>query len=793
MHFLIFSRATLLIDSEEEIKAGSTYLCELCDTTFLSKQAIALHKHRKHGLQLLIEANSLPHTSVLVSTKDKENATPVTNTEQAPKVQEPENHKKAPSITVPDVSDDEDLGGGGEPPSPLPPSPLPSPPPMDIDVEKPPTPEPESPVPVEKKTSKKKTVFVKEKSQSPRVAKKSTGGSTNFKPRRKSALRAERELKKLETNSSMRISDDELEVFASRKRHRSASSRASSISEFSAPRKAALTAEKKIKSATQQEERGSASEPENEPVSKRKCEVKEPEIEAPVEVKPNQPKEETSAASLSLDENSDLLDHKGRLECLFCFRVIHAGRYCAHMRNIHPNVDEFSWQIKPGQVDEIMTPLKQGDQETPKVKIEATSVSKDLSDQLNTSEKEALVCNVCDKSFGKRIALTQHYKKIHKLHYCCGETFDDDDAYQDHSVLHDLEGFDETTVETVDVDNSDETEAALAVFSAPLPPRSSKENVKPKEDASPQPATPQNRGRKPKNKAVTPVDRVFSCTKCICKGTENEVYDHYERIHSLYWCFTCKETFDKLGQLENHFNEQHITEYKEILDFYDRGDSDITSWKCVPCKKEFKNKSRLLQHYKMKHMLMPCFICTTPFKTQEQLQQHSELCEKKTCSYCSERFTQKILFLLHELQHIDDEDIDDFRPFKKDFYSFIMSNSNKRCTRCKLAFSTEQLYKRHVQKIHPDFDADETEEQGQSSNGKKSRNAAKPVKCDDCSREFSHPKYLQMHNCSAKEHASSDADDTTATFKCEICKQDFNSQTKLRNHLEVHASLEIDD
>ena len=774
----------MLIDVAEESKSGSNYLCELCDTKFVSKQAIAIHKHRKHGLQLLIEANSLPYSSmpnngkekpvpIIINDKDKSVPEPKL-TAVVPNILDTNTPSANPVTIVDDVSDDNDNMGGGEPPSP-------SHPPLPMDVEeeiKPPTPEQVTKSVVEKKTSKKKAVVVKEKSKSPGVAKKSTGGFTNFKPKRKSALKAQRELKKLETDSNMRISDDELEELTSRKRPRSVTSRANSSNEFVTPRKAAVKAEKKIKSATQREERNSLSDPDEEPSTKRKCEVEEPEIKP--EVKVTQMNGTSSAGSKLLEESVEL-DSKGRLECIFCYKVIHIGRYCAHMRKFHPAVDEFSWQVKPGEVEEIQTPVKATEPESPKVKTEASSsANRDLSNSLDTAKRESFVCSICDRSFNKRIALIQHTKNVHKMTYCCGEAFDEE-SYEDHKVLHDLDCFDVSA----EADNTEETEAALAVFSAPLPPKSSKENVKPVKEASPQPAAPTSRGRKPKIKVLEDVERVFNCTKCISKGTENEVYDHYNRIHRVHWCFVCKTTFEKLNLLENHFNEEHQTDYKEILDFYDRGDSDITEWSCKSCKQPFKNKSRLLQHYKMKHSLLPCFICTTAFKTQEQLQQHSELCEKKTCSYCSERFTQKILFLMHELQHVDDEDIDDFRPYRKDFYSFIMENTVFRCLKCKLAFSTDKLYQRHIQKIHQGVEGQE--EKAQSS-GRKSSTTTMDTTCKDCNRTFVHPKYLHMHKCTATERAvDAEEEDNSSAFKCEICIQSFGSQEALRNHLEVHA------
>lgn len=763
----------MLIDAEEESVTGSNYLCELCDAKFNSKQAISIHKHRKHGLQLLIEANSLPRSATLQS-KNKKLA-PFPKAKQTPVVQELEIINATPTTVVADVSNDDDMGDS--------PSPSYSPLPMEVEEDRPLSPEPATKSTTQKKTGEKKSVVIREKIRSPEVAKKSTV-YVNPKPKRKSALKAQRELKKLETNSSMRISDDELEEISTRKRRRSGSgtsrsrSQSSSINEFVAPRKAAVNAEKKIKSATKREERNSMSDPEDEPTSKRKCEDEEPEMKP--RFKPIHMNGGTSSTAINVEENS-LLDDKGRLECIYCFMIIHVGRYCAHMRKAHPGVDEFSWQVKPGEVDEIQTPIKE-ELEVTKVKTEASSASRDLSTTLENSERESFVCNICDKTFNKRIALSQHIKKVHKMNYCCDEAYDDD-AFQDHSVLHDLEMFDKS-VEVAD--NTEETEAALAVFSAPLAPKSTKENVKPKEEASPQIPAPSPRGRKAKSKSLDNVIRDFSCTKCIFKGSENDVYDHYRHIHRLFWCFTCKETFEKLIMLENHFNEQHIVEYKEILDFYDRGDSNISEWTCKSCKQPFKNKSRMLQHCKVKHSLLPCFICTAAFKTQEQLQHHSDLCEKKTCSYCSERFTHKIMFLLHELQHVDDGDIEDFRAHKKEFFTFAMQNSKFRCISCKLAFSTEQLHERHIQKIHLNS-GKETEKKAQPS-GRKSSPAVKASTCNGCDITFSHPRYLLAHKCPNKERAASDdEEDDSAAFKCEVCKQSFASSEILRNHLEVHA------
>ncbi|XP_059477158.1 uncharacterized protein LOC132197703 isoform X2 [Neocloeon triangulifer] len=576
-------------------------------------------------------------------------------------------------------------------------------------------------------------------------AKKSTTTKTK-RPKKKPdpAEMLLRELKKLDTDSKMRIDEEELQLLSERKRPRSSNS-FSHTPEKNQPkiRKAAMKAEERLKKL----EDGDFSDEDNFAPDRKRRKSSNAASGSLKVVIPQSAKKVRKTSLPNPLQREGLTESEDGMECAFCLRWIKIDpkeKYFSHMRNCHPEIDEYGWAFKPTSLE-----------------IKSEKLQKSLV-------KVAISCQVCDRQFDTNMQLKRHLEKLHALKTCCGQTFNEDE-YLDHQVMHELGAIDidDDTPAEVDAEAAAQVEA-LSLYNSPLP---LKENLKPSNKITPK-TSAIDEPRKDQKAGFQREQRKYpsKCKKCIFNGSQQDVYYHYEMIHNDFWCVACQDVFDDVDDLEDHFVERHGGEYNNVLEYYDEAD-DVKERPCSACDKRFVMKGRLLYHYKTKHDLCPCFICTEAFRTEEQLREHSRVCEKKCCYVCKKKFAHKVLFVLHVLEHIHKGEVKDV-------------TLKLQCPSCNDHFSSAELLEKHKKEKH-------AAPNNEPEQKKRSSFVAQPVTCKNCFRNFLHPRYLQRHICpeTLVAPSSSKGEVDTLEFGCEMCEKRFASGDELENHLGEHMNF----
>jgi len=107
---------------------------------------------------------------------------------------------------------------------------------------------------------------------------------------------------------------------------------------------------------------------------------------------------------------------------------------------------------------------------------------------------------------------------------------------------------------------------------------------------------------------------------------------------SKYSCPSCSETFPVLSELK-----QHMTTH-----------DDVRAFRCVQCKKEYKQKSHLVQHVRSVHKNERphrCLQCSKRFKRRSHLVAHSGTHTRERsfqCDVCELQFAHHIQLTAHQ-------------------------------------------------------------------------------------------------------------------------------------------------
>jgi len=263
-------------------------------------------------------------------------------------------------------------------------------------------------------------------------------------------------------------------------------------------------------------------------------------------------------------------------------------------------------------------------------------------------------------------------------------------------------------------------------------------------------------------------EKNYSCGKCEYSAfRKDEVLRHEVKVHNIlersFKCQNCDKDFTSANNMKRHKFDVH------------------EKWKhheCQFCKASFRSPGRLSEHYAKKHMpsksnmkSFKCDVCSKEFDNKEKMRLHKYHIHEQRGTYKCD-ICEKICSDIRALKnHIDaqhgggkpktikcdvcEKEFSDVGYFKKHMNYVHNKIKNYSCELCEKKCFTSSCLKRHLKIIH---------KLGTSNistcnicEKKFSMNAGlikhmnilhlniKEFKCDRCSKTFSRPIYLRDH------------------------------------------------
>ena len=246
---------------------------------------------------------------------------------------------------------------------------------------------------------------------------------------------------------------------------------------------------------------------------------------------------------------------------------------------------------------------------------------------------------------------------------------------------------------------------------------------------------------------------------------------------------------------------------------------------CEPCQRSFKLVSHLTRHNREIHQQIPegvCSNCGKSFTRKENLKVHEVKCLNKgkgagvwgkgsfCCQYCPKKYSTKFRKVVHEKNcHREDGSLIVTEKISKEVENI--------CKVCQIPkrFSNKKTLRRHMKRIHDGRDdiikvsfskniVKLSESEVMSQNCKKAdcelcsevfaceqdlldhmkavHDVNRLYKCKQCTKQYSHRKYLKDHERSVH---------TDAKFVCPDCGKKLKHKQTILQHLERHRNSEF--
>merc|ERR1711867_291898 len=154
----------------------------------------------------------------------------------------------------------------------------------------------------------------------------------------------------------------------------------------------------------------------------------------------------------------------------------------------------------------------------------------------------------------------------------------------------------------------------------------------------------------------------YTCDQCGYDESTNktELDDHIREWHAEYNCNQCENSYRLKGNLENHIKKAHSKECEITPEF--RIEKQNYESACDPCKKQFKNRNQLVEHWEDDHEthIYICIHleCRTKYICQKSWKEHMK--NKHgigfNCSQCNEFYFFEDQLEEHLEDHIEREE-----------------------------------------------------------------------------------------------------------------------------------------
>ncbi|GAB0094494.1 hypothetical protein DMENIID0001_098000 [Sergentomyia squamirostris] len=251
-----------------------------------------------------------------------------------------------------------------------------------------------------------------------------------------------------------------------------------------------------------------------------------------------------------------------------------------------------------------------------------------------------------------------------------------------------------------------------------------------------------------------------------------------------YRCIICKKPFRNEERLEAHVREHNGLKpevckvcHKEFnnlraLRRHRTKHNDLKQFSCQTCGKQYKYATSLSLHIKSHKNIRRyvCDHCGKSFVRAHGLQSHmlSHQTEKPfACEFCIKTFKSQMMLKNHEMRH-------------KGVKRFV-------CAVCGKSFTTSPELTTHTRShtgAKP-FDCSMCEKSYKTKSHlavhMRSHTGSRPYACDLCPQKFAHNKVLKQHRLT---HTGE------MPYICDVCQRPFRQRSTLRSHLKTHKQTE---
>ena len=273
---------------------------------------------------------------------------------------------------------------------------------------------------------------------------------------------------------------------------------------------------------------------------------------------------------------------------------------------------------------------------------------------------------------------------------------------------------------------------------------------------------------RPSKKALEKVNRPekYECETCDKSfQTEQEMNDHFLKIHKKMKCPECHRFFRSKIALDQHINLKHNEnpdlEFKVQCEKCDKmvaksryqhhlfkKHGALKKEKCEYCELEFDDIKTLRVHFRTEHSDIPgnykCQLCGKSFMAKERVTEHQIKVHNKKfqCQACG-----------HSVSHRKDLEL----HIKRQHEGIETEKIN--CEICGKTL-TKSSIKSHLARVH-------------GEGGQKCK-----CKVENCGKEFNHPQQLREHM--AKVHSNG-----KNIVQCKICGKLLSHATSLKKHIKI--------
>ena len=259
----------------------------------------------------------------------------------------------------------------------------------------------------------------------------------------------------------------------------------------------------------------------------------------------------------------------------------------------------------------------------------------------------------------------------------------------------------------------------------------------------------------PPCKKVAPLTKTLECVGCQTDfEKEIQTGDEAQSVKDSQYCNICKARGKWLDK-----------QYRSALDVNET-DVQETTFKCIWCNKVFARNEDLQAHGK---------IHTTPYE----------------CTLCGKLFAREHLYHIHLRIHALEKGTT--TKTHKD------TEDKLKCTKCGMLFASCEFLENHVAEKHTDSNTN------RSSDGKTETNERSPANIDlhlfrykNCDELFGSSEGLQAHTSTEIGETrikveKEDGSDSEKPFMCKVCYEMFESDEALECHMVDHDVTFQDD